>query len=287
MEGRQPLHINEIPVYVINLDRRPDRWTTFSSQPALKKFEHLNRFSAVNGSTLDIPKDARVSVHTRMNIAKKYRRSHYEINTPGAIGASLSHIGIWKTFLQTEAPYCLVFEDDTVFTEEILAEAKNLSAQMPTQWDIWLLGHHRWAMESDPLTQNGLTGWRRVKGFTGAHAYIINRRAATLLLEECFPIETHIEYYITGTAALKNLTILRHSGLRVPYEIEFTEGDDSDTFDSMKSCPLCRIPDNFLETHTVRTNQQLARAAAGIIALSIIGTGAYIAWQHASAAAKK
>ena len=272
------MDIKDIPVYVINLDRRPDRWTKFSTQPAIQTLEHVKRFSAVDGSKLDIPHDSRISVHTRQNIAKKYRRSHYEINTAGAIGASLSHISIWETFLQTEAAYCLVFEDDTVVTKEILEEAELLSKRMPTKWDIWLLGHHRWAMESEPISNNS-KGWRKVREFTGAHAYIINRRAAKTLLKECFPIETHIEYYMTGCAKLNNLTILRYGGFRIPYEIEFTEEDDSDTFDSMKSCPLCRVPDEHISEFLITPKVKFFKSVAGIAALGVVVCGAIIAYR--------
>lgn len=276
------LNLKEIPVYVINLDRRPDRWSSFSSQPAAKSFENLKRFSAVDGSKLDISHDERISVHTRMNILKKYRRSHYEINTAGAIGASLSHITIWKTFLETEAPYCLVFEDDTVITPEAIEEATKLSKQIPTKWDIWLLGHHRWAMESEPIASDR-KGWRKVTSFTGAHAYVINRKAAETLVNYCFPIETHIEYYMTGIAKLYNLSIVRFAQFRIPYEIEFTEGDDSDTFDSIKSCPLCRIPDNYMDTFVAMPVERFYKNVGAGIAIAIVGVGAYIAYKKLNA----
>jgi len=274
--SREAPNLKEIPVYVINLDRRPDRWTKFSTQIATKNFNNMKRFSAVDGSKIDISNDKRISVHTKQNIENKYRRSHYEINTPGAIGASLSHITIWKTFLASEEPYCLVFEDDTVITPKMLEIAELLISKLPSKWDIWLLGHHRWSMESVPIASNP-NGWRKVFGFTGAHAYIINRRAASVLLEDCFPIETHIEYYMTASAQLKNLTIIRYGSFRVPYEIEFTDEEDSDTFDTIESCPVCSIPDDYLETFIAMPKEKFYRGCIGVLALGIVLMGTYIA----------
>lgn len=45
--------IRRCPTFVINLDRRKDRWLEFAAQPTLKEFDRLERFSAVEGAKLD------------------------------------------------------------------------------------------------------------------------------------------------------------------------------------------------------------------------------------------
>jgi len=263
--------IRECPTLVINLDRREDRWNDFKKQKTLKEFKNLKRFSAVDGSKIDVLNDKRISTHTKQNIAKKYRRSDYEINTPGAIGASLSHISCWRRLLESDADYLVVFEDDTLVTEEDMEKIDSLIPNMP-KWDIWLLGTHAWAFSGVPLTKR-TKGWWKVKQFTGAHAYIISRRGAEILLKECFPIETHIEYYICACAQLKGLKILRHSDLRMKYSMELSQEDDSDTFDSFKSCPVCMIPDTFPNTGLYMSPIVLERAIISIIVIGIFTTG--------------
>lgn len=271
------LKIRNCPVYVINLDRRPDRWTTFFQQPTLAEFPKLARFSAVDGSKLDVLKDERISTHTRLNIQRKLRRSHYEINTPGACGASFSHIGIWQKFLESEEPYVIVLEDDTLVTQEDLAKIDILVGKLPADgWDMWLLGRHRWAFSGQPLTKNR-SSWWSVRDFTGAHAYVLSRRGAEILLEQPFPIETHIEYYITGCAALRGLRIIQHPALRMSYAAEEAEEMDSDTFDNRKSCPVCYIPDDFPEHGFYMTWWKFNRIAAGVAALGFVGVGYYVA----------
>jgi hypothetical protein len=268
------LDIRSFPTYVINLDRRPDRWAEFQKQETLKQFPKLQRFSAVDGSKLDVVNDKRISLHTRGNIANKYRRSDYEINTAGAIGASLSHLTIWKQFLASDAAYCVVFEDDTLVRQEDLDLINQLSSKLPESgWDMWLLGTHRWAFSGKPLVPGNPKGWWNVNSFTGAHAYVLSRNGAEILLKEPFPIETHIEYYITGCAKIKGLRILRHSALRMTYAAEEKENMDSDTFDSRKSCPVCYIPDRYPEVGFYMSYNKLYRMMVGLTAVGFVGYG--------------
>ena len=38
---------------------------------------------------------------TKLRIYRNYRRSHYEIATLGAVGATLSHARVWDPFLKS------------------------------------------------------------------------------------------------------------------------------------------------------------------------------------------
>jgi GR25 family glycosyltransferase involved in LPS biosynthesis len=230
----------------------------------MKQFKRLQRFSAVDGSKLDVENDTRISLHTRHNIKNKYRRSHYEINTPGAIGASFSHITLWQNFLKTKDEYLIVFEDDTVVTEQELQTINALIPTLPAQWDLWLLGRHKWSFKEKPI---GLTDWVTVTEFTGAHAYVLSRRGAELLVDTPFPIETHIEYYMCGCSELKGLRIIKHSMLRIGYTAEADMEFDSDTY-VRHTCPTCYIPDNYHMYGLFFTYDQMA-------ALLAIGTAAF------------
>lgn len=271
--------IRTCPVYVINLDRRPDRWADFSKQPTLSYFSGIQRFSAVDGTTLDVQTDPRISLHTRQNILKKYRRSDYEINTLGAIGASLSHIGIWKAFLESDASHIVVFEDDTTVTEKNLQMIETILPTQPAEWDMWLLGCHAWRFKGKPIgpaVETGHKGWQSVQQFTGAHAYVLSRRGAEILTADPFPIETHIEYYICGCSLFKGLKIVKHSELRIGYAAEITEAEDSDTFDNRKSCPVCVVPDTMIEDGFYMSYNYMWRAIVGAAALGAVAVGAFL-----------
>ena len=130
----------DLPTYVINMNERQDRWKRFKDHETVVSFRKLQRFPAINGKRLDYKRDRRISLKTRINISRNYRRSHYEIATLGAIGSSLSHIGVWKKFLATGAPMCLVFEDDVVLSELQIQKASEILSSLPSECGVWILG---------------------------------------------------------------------------------------------------------------------------------------------------
>jgi hypothetical protein len=271
--------IRTCPTFVINLDRRKDRWQEFSAQPTLKQFTTLDRFSAVEGAKLDPFTDKRISIHTRQNIVKNYRRSHYEINTLGAIGASLSHFTIWENFLKTDANHIVVFEDDTLVRDQDLALIDNLIPSLPDEWDMWVLGTHKWMLQGVPLSSDK-TSWWKINQFTGAHAYVLSRRGAELLLQEPYPIETHVEFYICACSLLKGLRIIKHPLLRMTYSMESSTVNDSDTFESRLSCPVCYVPDNYPKVlYFFRKDGYMVRGVQ-LALLAALGYGAYKMWKH-------
>jgi GR25 family glycosyltransferase involved in LPS biosynthesis len=238
----------QLPTYVINLKERPDRWKRFTDQPAIHEFRRLRRFPAVNGKKLDYKKDRRISVHTKLNILRNYRRSHFEIATLGAIGSSLSHIGVWRRFIASGAPMCLVLEDDAILTADQLKQIQEMIPTLPPNWGMWLLGFYRPNLFFEHLPAP-YKPWNRVYNFTAAHAYILRRETALKLLEEPLPIETHIEYYITGASILKEFFIVQHPDVHIEFFRKERGGPrtpDSNTSQHKKSgCPTCDEPDDY------------------------------------------
>lgn len=76
--------------YVINLDRRPDRWVQFLDNSSLIKIP-IVRFPAVDG----------------FNLPKSVLRSPAPI-----VACWMSHQAVAKEFLSTDADHCLILEDD-------------------------------------------------------------------------------------------------------------------------------------------------------------------------------
>lgn len=238
--------IFSLPTYVINLKERPDRWERFTAQPAVASFKDLHRFSAFNGKKLNYRHDKRLSVRTRLNITRNYRRSHYEIATLGAVGSTMSHIGAWKKLVASGAQQALVLEDDVILIDsEIQAAA---AAKPPPGWGIWILGCYLPNLIEQPLKGD----WTRIYNFTAAHAYIITRKAALKLLEQPFPIETHIEYYMTGTSILYDIPILRNKRIHMEFfrKLDGPRTPESNTSQHRKNgCPTCQIPDDYKQIY--------------------------------------
>jgi hypothetical protein len=89
--------------YVINLDRRPDRWEQISAHLTELQLS-FERIPAVDGRTWD------------GNDWKKKGRSREEY-WRGAAGCYFSHIHALQTAIARNIFPCIILEDDTIFTE--------------------------------------------------------------------------------------------------------------------------------------------------------------------------
>jgi hypothetical protein len=255
----QETEFTDIPVYVINLPERKDRWRRFSMQEGVQKFNHLNRMDAFNGRKMDFKKDHRISIGTRLRIYRNYRRSHYEIATLGAIGASVSHTNVWKRFLESGKDECIVMEDDAMWSVENVQKATELYKKLPPTYGMWIMGYRPYDLVIEHMPPSDKP-WNRVFNFTAAHSYLITRQTAKILMEEPFPVETHIEYYITGCSILKNFLILQHPDMYITWyqTIVGKKKNDSNTSQhKKKGCPTCDVADDYSQLYkhfTRRTN---------------------------------
>ena len=101
-------------------------------------------------------------------------------------------------------------EDDAQLPATFSLMVRDCIKELPNDWGIWILGWNH-TTQDIPLTKQ----FRQVLYFTGAHCYILSRAVAKLLVKHIFPIETHIEYYMTNLAFLKKFRIIRNLGFHV------------------------------------------------------------------------
>jgi GR25 family glycosyltransferase involved in LPS biosynthesis len=243
MAGGKPMDIRNLPVYAINLTERKDRWKRFMSNEAIRTFHNLERLPGTNGKKLDYKTDKRISMGTKLRIHRNYRRSHYEIATLGAIGASISHVRTWQKFVESGEPICIVLEDDAIWTSDLIDKANELYPSLPSNWGMWILGYRLPTLVIEHLSKEP---WNQVHSFTAAHSYILKRETAKKLLEEPFPVDTHIEYYMTACATLKNFLIVQHPDMFVDYYRTYIGPRTNDSNTSQhkkKGCPTCDVPD--------------------------------------------
>jgi GR25 family glycosyltransferase involved in LPS biosynthesis len=114
------------PLRVISLDRTPERFTQF-----LKSNPHVpvERFPAANGIALDRSECVRQGVITEDNA---YR--------PGALGAALSHVTLWRHCAARSEPYHIA-EDDVILRADFPDAAAAMLRTLVT-WDIVLWTHN-------------------------------------------------------------------------------------------------------------------------------------------------
>ncbi len=108
-------------VYVINLDRRPDRYESFKQELAKHNIADVDRFSAVDGTTI---------------LANKIPL------LAGEIGVLESHLAIIKKCKEDGVKNVLILEDDVYFTPEINNLDEYINS-VPNDWDfIYFGGNH-------------------------------------------------------------------------------------------------------------------------------------------------
>lgn len=140
--------------------------------------------------------------------------------TQGALGAALSHLGLWSQAVQQNAALA-IFEDDALLCGNFDAESDRLIASLPEGWDVILLGYNFNA----PITIDALPGitrgtvtldekrmqknaalfageivearvFRLLQAF-GLCAYVVSPKGARALLERCLPLRAQ-EYQQLG-----------------------------------------------------------------------------------------
>lgn len=253
--------IDRIPSVCITLERREDRWRRFQDQSGLQGLS-VTRFLGVDGKTIDVEKDNRITTLTKRNIITKTRRSHEELDSIGGVGCALSHIAVWKRMVEQQQELCLVFEDDAVVPEGFVEKAnqciqESMVLKNPQQWDMWLLGG-AWDDLSSIPNEPKTSGVIRVGAFMLFHAYVITLPCAKRLLEDAIPIHAHIDLWASIHGYLHHLRYVGCMRLR----LEQNQKVKTD-IQSEKGCAICNVPAGFEETHQLipKWDLYLARGA--------------------------
>ena len=203
----------------ISLDRRPDRWATFKRDADAAGI-NVMRLPAVDAKEFDAVTHPSVSLLTAHNIKNKVRRAHYEIDTGGAVGASLSHIKAWNYLKNGSAPALIVFEDDAQIPIDFHERLARLVSELPADWDFITFYNTVFLTSRGCHPDPTAAPLQSCTGLMGAHAYMISRRGAERLLARAYPIELHVDAYIAFMARLGHIRMLWNPCMQVeqPYD---------------------------------------------------------------------
>jgi glycosyl transferase family 25 len=183
----------DLPVVVINLSHRTDRWQALYRRMRAVGFTKLVRALAMDGARLA---DDQIAALTELpaDAVDQAPCSHLTLTRP-AIGCFLSHLGIWRWMLETDLPQVLVLEDDAVPSASFSASRlREIMASMPKNTGLVLLG--RMIMGGLADTPDG-SGLARIYYFNGTFAYLITPLACRSLLQHLLPLRSHIDHQIS------------------------------------------------------------------------------------------
>jgi glycosyl transferase family 25 len=98
-----------------------------------------------------------------------------------------------ETFLRTDAPWCVVLEDDVEVLPACAEVLRSLAEK--DDWDLVKLFNFHSGM---PVTKRSLAGGHRLVAHltrtTSSAAYVVNRRAAATLLKSMRPISEQVDH---------------------------------------------------------------------------------------------
>ena len=172
----------KIKTYVLNLDRRTDRWKEFVSKTENLPTLNYERFSAVEGSKLK-------STHQLLRI---FDGNDYNMRV-GLVGCAMSHIKMCVELINSEYDVFCILEDDIDFVPNFDKKLLYVYQQLKnTKWDILYLGHHLYEKYITDLVYNkdkmpNIEKWDKIssleKSMGGTGGYLISKQGAINLLE--------------------------------------------------------------------------------------------------------
>lgn len=232
------MKVDDVPMVCINLERRPDRWAKVQTMARAADIK-IDRLEAVDAKTFVAHEHPAITLGTAHNIYYKVRRSHYEIDAGGAIGASLSHFKAWTRAKGSSAPALVIFEDDIVLPPDFKERLGRVFDDLKTtDWDVIQLQVTRYTnggIGAKPI--KGSEPWHSVDSLMGAHAYVVSRRGAERLLARAYPIELHVDAYLAYMARMGHIKMLWHPALDIDQGTSKSDIGHGD-------CEICNVPTN-------------------------------------------
>lgn len=183
----------DLPVAVINLPHRTDKWQAVSSRMAAVGLDKLIKVPAVEGAKLSLADIAPLLGQPAERVEAPLQ-SHFTITRP-AIGCFLSHLAVWTWMLANNLPRVLVFEDDANPAPGFdPARFRTVLGSLP-QDGMVLFGR---------IIMNGMADvpqpgaeWARMYYFNGTFAYLITPAACRTLISALLPMDGHIDHQIS------------------------------------------------------------------------------------------
>jgi len=167
--------------YIVNLDRRPDRWETFVKNAKDVEFLNYERFSAVDGKM----------IKNSSQLQQIFESNDYYMRR-GMVGCLLSHVKIYTELINSEYDYFTVLEDDVEFTPDFKNKYDNIFTQVNKNWDLIFLGHHvrdtrrqqdELVKDKMPILTKRDAYWSFLNSLGGTGGYIISKIGARKLLD--------------------------------------------------------------------------------------------------------
>jgi glycosyl transferase family 25 len=172
-------------IYVINLDRDAERMASIRANLDALGLP-FERLPAVMGK--DVPEWEKL-----VDLPAYGWRNRLNMPRAGEVGCYLSHLLAMETFLRTEAPWCVILEDDVEVLPACAVVLRTLAEK--DDWDLVKLFNFHSGL---PVQKRALGPGHQLVAHltrtTSSAAYVVNRRAAETLLYSMRPISEQVDH---------------------------------------------------------------------------------------------
>lgn len=188
----QALGVN-LPIAVINLAHRTDRWQAISGRMQAVGLNKLIKVPAVEGAKLALDEIAPLLAQPA-DLIESAPSSHYTMTRP-AVGCFLSHVAVWQWMIRHELPRVLVFEDDAYPVADFKPDGfRSALGSLPGTIGMVLLGR---IIMNGMAEKSDSSALARIYYFNGTFAYLITPAAAQTLMSHLLPMNGHIDHQIS------------------------------------------------------------------------------------------
>ncbi len=177
--------LNNFKIYVINLKRETKRKENIINELRKQNIVDFEIIDAIDGE--EIKKSELDLLISKSN--KFINPINTFMNAP-EICCALSHIKVYKKFIETNMDYALIFEDDAIFLNNFSEKLKKfILKNFKYEKQIMLLTE-LWQFFKKPLDIENEYEIVDVRNAVLTHAYFINREAAKSLISFNYPVKT-------------------------------------------------------------------------------------------------
>jgi len=202
---RQALGI-DLPVAVINLPHRTDRWDAVSTRLAAVGLDKLIKVPAIDGRTLALDTILPI-LGQPAELVEHAPGSHFTLTRP-AIGCFLSHLSVWRWMIAKGLPKLLVFEDDATPVGHFdQGRFRNTVDAVPGRSGLVFMGR---------IIMNGMAGaadgsdLARLYFYNGTFAYLITPAACEVLVPALLPMNGHIDHEMSKVLVARRNDFVAH-----------------------------------------------------------------------------
>lgn len=202
--GMQPSEQQVIrtPTFVICLERKNKERCDVNFPFVKQLFVNAQRMNAVDANTIDL-QTPDVSVFAKYHIEKSLDTDIIHLSVKGAVGCAMSHINAWKKIMESGEAGIVIEDDINIDGQE--NDIFNAFAQLPEDDTVDYASFMYLNWGSTKITDHSSYNdrWNQISSryFSGTQMYYVTPNGAKKLLDNVYPILTHIDTYIAYLAA--------------------------------------------------------------------------------------